>query len=665
MINASIDALGWWLSQVDQYLQAIEKIEPKLEIAEQAYGTNLEAAIKAVLLIPGSGEFTYDTVVVNAVDETEVGTDYFVRNAMRANGGGPPVGGSSSPVEGTADVVFALEQLQERYPKLECVSLVVSWFGTDLRAGNCVLNPGVDDYRIAFLPPNDNLFVDPLPTIPYEWSVAGRNRSTAHHISKEIITFDFIGPSNFGGTPSDQSVVRAIQELRRRNLKVTFYPFILMDIPPGNGLPDPYGGSEQGRFPWRGRITCFPAPGQPGTVDRTAVARTQIEAFVAQYRPFILHQANLCAQAGGVDAFCIGTEMRGATWVRDEQDRHPFVDALVQLAADVKALLPGAKITYASDWSEFTPYQTPDGNLVFHLDPLWTSPSIDAIGIDNYWPLSDWRGVVGIDEELYPNIYDPTYLATNIQGGEGFDFFYASDQDRIDQVRTPITDGLGKPWVFRFKDIRSWWLNQHYNRFGGAEVASPTPWVPQSKPFWFTELGCPAIDKGTNQPNVFVDPKSSESFFPYFSFGTRDDLIQRRYIAAFVTWYASLAQNPTSAVYNGPMVDTSRIYIYNWDARPFPEFPTLTNVWGDGPNWERGHWITGRPINFPPPELPPDIGTEVDLMPARPMPKGEPAVDPKTGWLNPSMHHYLSQIELIARRLQNLRIIAVREEQRE
>jgi hypothetical protein len=113
------------------------------------------------------------------------------------------------------------------------------------------------------------------------------------------------------------------------------------------------------------------------------------------------------------------------------------------------------------------------------------------------------------------------------------------------------------------------------------------------------------------------------------------------------------------------MVDTSRIYIYTWDARPFPQFPELTNVWSDGPNWERGHWITGRQIDFPPPALPPQLpGTEIDKMPAKPMPKGEPAVDPKTGWLMPSMHHYLSQIEQIARRLSSLQIVAVQEQQR-
>ena len=77
-------------------------------------------------------------------------------------------------------------------------------------------------------------------------------------------------------------------------------------------------------------------------------------------------------------------------------------------------------------------------------------------------------------------------------------------------MRTPITDGAyGKPWVFRFKDLKGWWENPHYDRPGGVENALPTGWVPQSKPIRFTETGCPAVDKGTNQPNLFFDPKSS------------------------------------------------------------------------------------------------------------------------------------------------------------
>ena len=37
-------------------------------------------------------------------------------------------------------------------------------------------------------------------------------------------------------------------------------PFIVMDVPAGNALPDPYRpGETQPAYPWRGRITCDPA----------------------------------------------------------------------------------------------------------------------------------------------------------------------------------------------------------------------------------------------------------------------------------------------------------------------------------------------------------------------------------------------------------------------
>ena len=172
-------------------------------------------------------------------------------------------------------------------------------------------------------------------------------------------------------------------------------------------------------------------------------------------------------------------------------------------------------------------------------------------------------------------------------------------------MRSPITDGAGKPWVFRYKDIKSWWLSAHHDRPGGVESGAPTDWVPQSKPFWLMEIGCPAVDKGANQPNVFVDPKSSETALPYFSRGTRDDFMQRRFLRAFVEGldpdsdnYLAGA-NPLSEVYDARMIDVERIHVYCWDARPYPAFPSNTAVWGDGDNWRLGHWLTGRYANAP------------------------------------------------------------------
>ncbi len=217
------------------------------------------------------------------------------------------------------------------------------------------------------------------------------------------------------------------------------------------------------------------------------------------------------------------------------------------------------------------------------------------MGIDNYIPLSDWRdGGDHLDADAGA-IYGLDYLRGNIEGGEGYDWYYANRQDADTQTRTPITDGThGEPWVWRYKDIRNWWLNPHHERVGGVRSATPTAWVPQSKPVWFTEYGCSAVDKGTNQPNKFVDPKSSESSLPYYSTGARDDLIQMQYLQAMTSYYADPAKNPVSAIYGGPMVDMSRAFVWAWDGRPYPYFPNNRQLWSDGDNYALGHWLNGR-----------------------------------------------------------------------
>jgi hypothetical protein len=459
-------------------------------------------------------------------------------------------------------------------------------------------------------------------TTPSAWSVNGVSRANALLVSRD----DQDRPV-YGGTPADFAVVQAIREMKARGLRVTFYPFILMDVPPGNTLPNPYSdnAAETGQpaFPWRGRITCSPAAGYAGTVDKTATAASQVAALFGAATPasfnvsgqsvswtgpsgdwglrrMVLHYAHLCAAAGGVDAFLIGTEMPGLTTIRSGASTYPAVQAYRDLLADVRSILGSeAKIGYAADWSEYFGHQPGDGSgdVFFHLDPLWADPEIDFIGIDNYMPLSDWRdGFEHLDAaEGWPAIYDRAYLQANIAGGEGFDWFYASAADRSAQIRTPITDGAAaKPWVFRYKDLRAWWSNPHYNRPSGVESGTPTAWVPQSKPIWFTELGCPAIDRGTNQPNVFFDPKSSESFTPHFSRGWRDDAIQRAYLEATYLWWGEAANNPLSSVYGGRMVHVPECAAWTWDARPYPFFPALTDVWTDGANWRLGHWLTGR-----------------------------------------------------------------------
>jgi hypothetical protein len=696
-------------------------------------------AVQALALMPGTGEYALAT--------TPVSMRYGLASGQAIN---------VSAEGGTTDFVQSLDQARETLPNLKSFSLIYSWFGDDLRAGACRVKPKVEQNQIDGK--------------PMAWRAGGIGRSSAETIAQVD------GRPIYGGTPSDGSIIEAIRAIVEGGQQVTLYPFLLMEQLEGNGLPDPWGGAEQPVLPWRGRITGDLAPGQAGSPDGTAANRAAVDAFFGTataahfgvsssgvsysgpnewtYTRFILHAAALCAAAGGVEAFCIGSEMRGLTQMRDENG-FPAVDRLIALAAQVRSLLPDAKITYAADWSEYFGYQPQDGtgDVFFHLDALWADDNIDVIAIDNYVPLSDWRE--GKDHLDYADgpIHSLDYLKGQIEGGEGYDYYYSGSEARASQRREAISDGQGEPWTFRYKDMRNWWSNPHVERMdptlrntlpegrrpdlwtagsgatttaeagaygaflthpmriasGGnsaARIATPetysvetaqhyevrfvfelgtsgayrgfletgtatfridgengdvtpafqtsggivhehevttdaagvvvlrmvvefdddgalqarfgprsavagedvvlygitvtpypyraTDWVPKSKPIWFTEFGCSAIDKATNEPNKFLDPKSSESAIPQFSTGRRDDLIQAQYLRATMDYWAEEGRNPQSDQYDGPMLDLGRAHAWAWDARPWPAFPNDLERWSDGSNWTHGHWITGR-----------------------------------------------------------------------
>ena len=231
-------------------------------------------------------------------------------------------------------------------------------------------------------------------------------------------------------------------------------------------------------------------------------------------------------------------ELVGLTRVRSEPGVYPAVAALRTLAERcAPRSVRAPKIVYAADWTEYGAHVRDGGAEVrFPLDPLLAHPAIDAVGIDYYPPISDWReGLDHADLDLGRSVYDGTTSAGGSGRGEAFDWYYASEADRLAQVRTPITDGAyGKPWVFRPKDLVCWWSNPHVERVGGVEQAA-TAWSPRSKPIWLTEIGVPAVDKGPNGPNVFPDPKSSESACPPLSRGVRDDLVQARALEAMLS----------------------------------------------------------------------------------------------------------------------------------
>lgn len=544
--------------------------------------------IRAVTLIPGAGEFVYDMRAVSHEPEPGV-SESLTRHQLY----------------GGADVDTAIAHLIALCPNLRRISLVVAWFGDDLRVGECTLTPRVE--------------IAHKPTVGAEWTVAGLDRAGARVVSEAD------GRPAFGGTPSDDGVIRLIRRLRDDyGLEVVLYPFLMMDIPAGNALPDPVSGTAgQPHYPWRGRITCFPAPETRGSPDGTAAAVAQVETFLGtvtaadvtaegesvvcarpgewSYRRFVLHYARLAQVAGGVSAFVLGSEMPGLTRIRGAAG-YPMVDGLVDLAAEVASIMPAATLTYAADWTEYGAHVRNAGDdVTFPLDPLWASPAIGAIGIDYYPPLSDWRdGAAHADAAIASGPADLAHLRARLGSGEAYDWFYADDAGRAAQTRLPIEDGAyGKPWIFRPKDLVGWWTQPHVERVGGIETGA-TSFIPGAKPIWLTETGIPAVDKGGNAPNVFPDAKSTEGGVPPFSSGARDDLVQARGLEAILSGFDPARagfeghRNPVHPISGIRMVDPANIFVWSYDARPFPAFPDLGRIWADGAAHDTGHWLNGR-----------------------------------------------------------------------
>ncbi len=475
--------------------------EVKRKALDSDNGDILENMITAMVMIPGSGEFVYDTITQTKVPGYEIsGTWVQQGNKTHIN---------QNNGSGKADALVALDQLIATCPNLEWIALVVTWFGNDLDAGACVIKAGVE-YQTG------------AKTEPDTWSSSSFTRATAHPI-----TLDEDDRPVYGGTPSDACVLRYLQAIRARGLKAMVYPMFFMDTP---------------NKPWRGRVT--------GSATDVANFFTKTNG----YNAFISHYANLTKN--DCDAFVIGSELIGLTkvYTGTTTRSYPAVSALVSLAASVKTTVgSGVKVIYAADWSEY--HHTDDG--WYNMDPLWASSNIDVVGIDAYFPLSN----------APQNGYATQDVIDGWTSGEGYDFYYT------DPART-TTAPLGAPYAW--KNIDWWWKHTHTNPNGVT-----TAWVPESKKIWFTEYGFPSVDGAINQPNVFYDPNSSESYFPRFSRGRVDFRAQRQGLLGTEKQWAG-----------SNMVENK--FIWTWDARPYPYYPDLLNVWGDGNLWKTGHWVTGK-----------------------------------------------------------------------
>ena len=305
--------------------------------------------VTGVHLLPSTGEFAYDTISAVGFQRGSTGlNNATILNFFSSSPGGP------------TDYTNAITQFQAEHPECTTVSLVIAWFFNSEDASSCNVYPSTNFILGEFEQWVGGAFA------PSNWKVSGL---TEQDYPGLIPLPALPGSTNFvyGGTPSDPSVVRCIRDLKSRGFKVVFYPFLL--------------GTSAG-FPWRGRITSPGDLTQTATNDvATFMGNAAVGDFIRDqtnltvgysgflfdwtFRRMILHYANLCVIAGGVNLFVIGSELRGLETLRgpawtktgavDGSGNavwdYPMVAQLNRLANDVRTTFDGAGLTKNSDQS--------------------------------------------------------------------------------------------------------------------------------------------------------------------------------------------------------------------------------------------------------------------------------------------------------------------------
>jgi len=410
---------------------------------------SVEDLVKSMVMIPGSGEYVYDTIIQHKI----ISNCYNMVIAKKTI--------NSHNYYNIPNAIHSLNQLKLTCSNVEWVAPVVCWFGDSLDASECTIRPAVENN-------------DENSRYTEEWRVGRYLRQSA-----KLISVDEDNNPRYGGSVNDASIIRYLEELKQRNLKIMFYPMFFIDA------------SDK---PWRGHLT--------GTSASIINFFNKNEG----YNNFILHYAMLVKDH--VDAFVIGSELIGLTKVKDDANNFPAATELINLAKLVKEIVGNnVSVTYAADWSEY--HHTTDG--WYNLDKLWACQYIDFVGIDSYFPVT---------RSISSNISSEEIL-DGWQSGEGFDYYTDSNNEK-----QPLEQ------KYAWKNLKYWWENTHTNPDGLA-----TEWQPRMKKIWFTEFGFPSIDKATNQPNVFFDPLCRDGGVPQYSSGEIDFSIQRKAIRAFIEYW--------------------------------------------------------------------------------------------------------------------------------
>ncbi len=377
-------------------------------------------------------------------------------------------------------------------------------------------------------------------------------------------------------------------------------------------------------MPWRGRITLAQAPGRPGSSDKTAAAADEVAAFFGQaargdfrvdgqtvaydgpeewsYRRFVLHYAHLCALAGGVDAFCIGSELRGLTQIRDSADGYPAVRALLRAggggAGDPRGRRPRSAMRRTG--RSISGISRPTGRATCSSISTRSGRRRRSISSAS---TTTCRCRTGATARATPtpaagSIYDlglpdaATSPAARATTGT-----MPTPRARDAQDRLPIADGAyGEDWVFRYKDLvelvvaaarQSPRRGQGRRRRRRGSRGRSRSGSPSSAARRWTRAP-------TSRTSSTIRSRRRASSRT-ISTGARDDFIQYRYLQAmFAHWNDAGEQSAFGRLWRADGRHVARACLGVGRAAVAGLSRSASRPGSTATNYERGHWLNGR-----------------------------------------------------------------------
>lgn len=401
--------------------------------------------------------------------------------------------------------------------------------------------------------------VFPAGTTEYNPTLGGQRlyNPTTYEPELKMVYRDSKGVPSFGGTPADDGIIQGIKWVIARGYEFIFYSFMEVADPPGEK-------------PWRGNLL----PSHRTIPQLLGDVQGQCEFYAnllvandLKPRRFVC-----CSELVKINQHkTYGSPPRpDVSTYTDGTGTFYFtaVPCLMDIVDAVKAIFTAkgwtdVPVGYSADWSEVNGFKDDQGYWWRPLDDLFMLQ--DEVFIDAYYPCTEHHTL------NYQDYYD------GWTSGRDYDYYITNYDDwKQDNGGTaPITDR-----AYAAKDLSYWIGHNHYNYKPDGSIDSQTAWSPNSRKIYFCEFGCPSIDSGATEPNLFYDPYAVQGGQPKGTTLTVCNSVQYNYYRSFV---ANLVDGK---------LPVKEFAIWNVDTRPlFTLMGAGVQYWGDAYRIPVGHWL--------------------------------------------------------------------------